>query len=100
MNEHELTRARVFAQTHRDEALELLRTLARIPAPSHHEERRASFVRSWLRENGLTDEQIQKELEDAVDKVNEKLVNYKKIKKTVLRKEEFEKNTSRKIKRY
>ena len=40
------------------------------------------------------------ELEDAVDKVNEKLVNYKKIKKTVLRKEEFEKNTSRKIKRY
>ena len=57
----------------------------------------------WVEQNlgkDATDEQIQKELEDAVDKVNEKLVNYKKIKKTVLRKEEFEKNTSRKIKRY
>ena len=57
----------------------------------------------WVEANlgkDATDEQIQKELEDAVDKVNEKLVNYKKIKKTVLRKEEFEKNTSRKIKRY
>ena len=57
----------------------------------------------WVEQNlgkDATDEQIQKELEDAVDKVNEKLVNYKKIKKTILRKEEFEKNTSRKIKRY
>ncbi|MBR1797245.1 MAG: AMP-binding protein [Clostridiales bacterium] len=47
-----------------------------------------------------TDEQIQTVLEDVVSKVNDKLVNYKKIKRTVLRKEEFEKNTSRKIKRY
>lgn len=47
-----------------------------------------------------SDEQIQKLLEDVVDNVNDKLVNYKKIKKVVLRKEEFEKNTSRKIKRY
>ena len=57
----------------------------------------------WVEANlgkDASDEQIQKELEDAVDKVNEKLVNYKKIKKTILRKEEFEKNTSRKIKRY
>ena len=57
----------------------------------------------WVEANlgkDASDEQIQKELEDAVDKVNEKLVNYKKIKKTVLRKEEFEKNTSKKIKRY
>ena len=57
----------------------------------------------WVEQNlgkDASDEQIQKELEDAVAKVNDKLVNYKRIKKTVLRKEEFEKNTSRKIKRY
>ena len=57
----------------------------------------------WVEQNlgkDASDEAIQKELEDAVDKVNEKLVNYKKIKKVVLRKTEFEKNTSRKIKRY
>jgi len=47
-----------------------------------------------------TDEQITKVLEGVVDKVNDKLVSYKKIKKVVLRKTEFEKNTSRKIKRY
>ena len=47
-----------------------------------------------------TDEQIQKVLEDVVSGVNDKLVNYKKIKRVVLRKTEFEKNTSRKIKRY
>ena len=47
-----------------------------------------------------TDEQIQSLLEDVTANVNEMLVNYKKIKKTVLRKTEFEKNTSHKIKRY
>lgn len=34
------------------ETLALLKTLCRIPAPSHHEERRASFVRQWLEEAG------------------------------------------------
>ena len=33
-----------YAQSVQEEELELLRALARIPAPSHHEERRASFV--------------------------------------------------------
>ena len=47
-----------------------------------------------------SDEQILKLLEDVVDNVNDSLPIYKKIKKTVLRKEEFEKNTSKKIKRY
>lgn len=47
-----------------------------------------------------SDEAITKLLESVCDEVNEKLINYKKIKRTVLRKEEFEKNTSRKIKRY
>ena len=37
---------------------------------------------------------------EVAEEINEKLVNYKKIKKTVLRKEEFEKNTSRMIMRY
>jgi len=47
-----------------------------------------------------SDEQILELLKGVVAEANEKLSNYKKIKKTVLRKEEFEKNTSRKIKRY
>ena len=34
------------------EQLELLTTLARIPAPSHREERRAQFCRQWLERNG------------------------------------------------
>lgn len=34
------------------ETLELLRTLCRIPAPSHHEEHRAQFVKDWLEKAG------------------------------------------------
>lgn len=34
------------------EHLSLLKTLAAIPAPSHHEERRAEFIKNWLLENG------------------------------------------------
>jgi acetylornithine deacetylase/succinyl-diaminopimelate desuccinylase-like protein len=37
---------------HEGEALELLRTLGKIPAPSHHEDKRAQFVRDWLAANG------------------------------------------------
>lgn len=36
-----------------DEAHELLVTLARIPAPSHDEGRRAEFIRAWLAERGM-----------------------------------------------
>ena len=39
-------------------------------------------------------------LKDVVAATNEKLESYKKIKKTVLRMTEFEKNTSKKIKRF
>lgn len=35
-----------------EEHLALLKTLAAIPAPSHHEEKRAVFIRHWLEENG------------------------------------------------
>lgn len=47
-----------------------------------------------------TEDSIQTLLEQVVDEVNEKLINYKKIKKVIYRPVEFEKNTSKKIKRY
>lgn len=56
-------------------------------------------VKSKLGENP-TEAQIQELLEKVVSEVNEKLTSYKKIKKVVYRTTEFEKNTSKKIKRY
>lgn len=47
-----------------------------------------------------SEEQIMDVLKTVVAETNEKLENYKKIKNTVLRMTEFEKNTSKKIKRY
>ena len=47
-----------------------------------------------------SEEQIMAILKDVVAATNEKLESYKKIKNTVLRMTEFEKNTSKKIKRY
>lgn len=47
-----------------------------------------------------SEDKIQELLEEAVEEVNEKLVNYKRVKSVVYRPTEFEKNTSRKIKRY
>lgn len=41
-----------FIKEHEQEALELLMTLARIPAPSNHEEKRARFCCQWLKEQG------------------------------------------------
>ena len=35
-----------------EETINLIETLCGIPAPSHHEERRAEFVKSWLTDNG------------------------------------------------
>lgn len=42
-----------YVREHEQEALELLKTLAQIPAPSGHEEKRAEFCRSWLTEHGV-----------------------------------------------
>ena len=42
-----------WTETHREEQLELLKTLAQIPAPSHHEEKRVEFCTQWLRDNGV-----------------------------------------------
>lgn len=41
-----------YIEEHRQEALDLLLEFARIPAPSHHEERRAEFCKKWLEANG------------------------------------------------
>jgi acetylornithine deacetylase/succinyl-diaminopimelate desuccinylase-like protein len=43
---------RNWCEEHAAEQLELLKTLAAIPAPSHHEELRAAFIQSWLRDCG------------------------------------------------
>lgn len=47
--------ARGYARTCHNEQVELLERLARIPAPSHDESRRASFVSGWLRGQGAED---------------------------------------------
>lgn len=49
---------------------------------------------------GYTDEMVEELLWKEVDKINETSPYFKKIKRVVLRKEEFEKNTSKKIKRF
>lgn len=47
-----------FVEQHHIETIELLKTLAAIPAPSHHEEKRAEFIRGWLMSQGAGDVQI------------------------------------------
>lgn len=41
-----------FVERNREETLVLLKNLASIPAPSHHEEKKAAFVENWLKEQG------------------------------------------------
>ena len=41
-----------YIKDHEQEALELLLEMAVIPAPSHHEERRAAFCKQWLERQG------------------------------------------------
>lgn len=54
----DMTLAQDFGARYHDEALDLLRTLAVIPAPSHHEGQRAAFIRSWMQANGMADARI------------------------------------------
>lgn len=42
----------------KDEQISLLETLGRIPAPSHHEQERALFVRDWFLGQGIMDVEI------------------------------------------
>lgn len=58
MNQQIRAAAEAYAAAAYDEALALLRTLGRIPAPSHQEDRRAAFCRDWLREQGAEDVSI------------------------------------------
>ena len=48
-----IKKAFAWAEAHEAEQLELLKTLAQIPAPSHHEEKRVEFCVKWLRDNGV-----------------------------------------------
>ncbi len=41
-----------WLESHREEYLNDLKELAQIPAPSHHEERRAQWVKNWLEAHG------------------------------------------------
>ncbi|MBE6020250.1 MAG: long-chain fatty acid--CoA ligase [Clostridiales bacterium] len=49
---------------------------------------------------GLTDEEVYSRIKDAVESVNKSTTSYKRIKKFNLREEEFEKTSTRKIKRH
>jgi len=41
-----------WCEAHKAEQLALLKELAAIPAPSHHEEKRVEFIKAWLEKNG------------------------------------------------
>jgi len=41
-----------YIEEHREEAYQLLIELAKIPAPSNHEEKRAEFCKAWLEKQG------------------------------------------------
>lgn len=49
-----------YIESHAEEAQQLLIDLAQIPAPSHHEERRAEFCLQWLRFKGADSAYIDK----------------------------------------
>ena len=51
-----------YIKDHEEETLELLLELAVIPAPSHHEELRAEFCKSWLERQGAEGTYIDKAL--------------------------------------
>lgn len=43
---------KAYVREHKEELFALLRTLCAIPAPSHHEEKRAEFCKNWLAKAG------------------------------------------------
>lgn len=45
----------IYIENSQEELKELIRKLCAIPAPSHHEEKRAEFCRNWLLKNGGKD---------------------------------------------
>ncbi len=53
MNEQTISPLRAWCEEHAQEHKALLRTLAAIPSPSHHEDLRAAFITKWLLEHGI-----------------------------------------------
>lgn len=51
-------RLKAYIQETLPELKELIVELCGIPAPSHHEEKRAEFCRDWLLRNGASPEQV------------------------------------------
>lgn len=51
-----------YATGVQEELLQLLRDLCAIPAPSHHEEKRAEFCKKWFEDNGFTNVTIDEAL--------------------------------------
>ncbi len=58
MDESHLLIAKNYAREAHQEELELLRALARIPAPTGREEKRAAFVERWLLTQGAARDQV------------------------------------------
>ena len=58
MNEQTRTLAEAYAAQSRQEQLDLLRTLGKMPAPTRREDFRAAFCRDWLRAQGAKDVRI------------------------------------------
>lgn len=58
MNEQTRTQAETYAEQSRQEQLDLLRTLGKMPAPTRREDFRAAFCRDWLRAQGARDVRI------------------------------------------
>ncbi len=44
-----------FIEDNKEEAVELLMTLGKIPAPSHHEDKRAEFCKKWFEKEGCNE---------------------------------------------
>ena len=51
-----------YAKNVQDELLQLVRDMCAIPAPSHHEEKRAEFCKEWFIRNGFTNVRIDEAL--------------------------------------
>lgn len=51
-----------YIQDSTEDIRQLIRDLCAIPAPSHHEEKRAEYCRAWFRANGFEDVQIDEAL--------------------------------------
>ena len=44
-----------FIEANREDAVQLLMTLGKIPAPSHQEDRRAAFCKNWFQQEGCSE---------------------------------------------